>query len=586
MLKTSIIRFFKSPIKAGVLFVFWLCVSCYLFTTTGYWNEVNKPIDLMLVILPYVFLIYLVISYECFYDIKRFRMEELLQGNKNLVFKAQMREFILLLILDFLTAIYLFGFHSLCYYQAGVLCKSLILYTIRVVGIYIFLMILVTIFIGWAISLITSRFYGLVLLALTFYVFDMSFLSLLCSMSGKNPFFWKLTTLFSFFFQSRKGICRDADYLLTAENVHIYRALFFSFVMMAVILWKQARKRVASFMAMALSLVSLYLFFQPTGAVYFMMNIFNTYDSVAYLDRYSGDISWEEMVKEKSEKGQPDFYVKKYDIDMTITDELRAKVKILPSRKNLKQYRFTLQYFFRVEKVTDAQDRELSFEQEGDYLTVYNSSDDIGLVNIYYRGSTKAFYATTQGIMLPANYEYFPVPGWHRVFMNSGDKCPGKEEMPLQEQCFSREVLSKEADFHVALHCRGKYPVASNLSVVKKERKHGFQNWEIRGRSDGMTLIGNPYLVQKEIQGVRIVCSSLDLDNVPKGKNVQEYETIFKRIKKNTGYSMRGKTFIVSPDYNYINWTIAKDHYLGTLLGIEGNISDYQKKKILYNIGI
>ena len=55
MIKTSVIRFLKSPIKAGVLLVFWVCVSYFLFTTKIYWNEVNRPIDLMMEILPYIF---------------------------------------------------------------------------------------------------------------------------------------------------------------------------------------------------------------------------------------------------------------------------------------------------------------------------------------------------------------------------------------------------------------------------------------------------------------------------------------------------------------------------------------------------
>ena len=238
MIKTSVIRFLKSPIKAGVLLVFWVCVSYFLFTTKIYWNEVNRPIDLMMEILPYIFLVYLVIAYECFYDIKRFHMEELLLGNGQLL-RAQGKEFVVLLGADLLGSVYLFAFHIMCYSQADVFCKALVLYTVRVIFIYIFLFhIIRKIWGNFSIHriniymIITSRLYGLALIALTFYVFDMSFLSLLSSMSDKHEFLWKLTTLFSFFFQSRRGICRDADYLLTAENVHIYRALFFVFFML------------------------------------------------------------------------------------------------------------------------------------------------------------------------------------------------------------------------------------------------------------------------------------------------------------------------------------------------------------------
>lgn len=235
MIKTSVIRFLKSPIKAGVLLVFWVCVSYFLFTTKIYWNEVDRPIDLM---------------------------------------------------------------------------------------------ILVAICIGWVISLVTSRLYGLALIALTFYVFDMSFLSLLSSMSDKHEFLWKLTTLFSFFFQSRRGICRDADYLLTAENVHIYRALFFACFMLAIILWKQAGRKAWSVVSGMLAVTFLALFFQPTGAVYFMMNIPNTRDSVSYVERYR-QAEYSDISLTKKGQNKKAFQVESYDMNVTVTDQFQAEGRSL-----------------------------------------------------------------------------------------------------------------------------------------------------------------------------------------------------------------------------------------------------------------
>lgn len=45
---------------------------------------------------------------------------------------------------------------------------------------------------GWVISLVTSRLYGLALIALTFYVFDMSFLSAVKQYARtRHEFLWK-----------------------------------------------------------------------------------------------------------------------------------------------------------------------------------------------------------------------------------------------------------------------------------------------------------------------------------------------------------------------------------------------------------
>ena len=99
--------------------------------------------------------------------------------------------------------------------------------------------------------------------------------------------------------------------------------------------------------------------------------------------------------------------------------------------------------------------------------------------------------------------------------------------------------------------------------------------WKLSGRSDGITLIGNSYLVERNIEGVRVICSRLDCENVSK------YKELFRKIDQETKYSMKGKTFIVSPDYNYINWCVANDHIVDTLLG-ERDIIETLNTGMLY----
>ena len=149
-------------------------------------------------------------------------------------------------------------------------------------------------------------------------------------MSDKHEFLWKLTTLFSFFFQSRRGICRDADYLLTAENVHIYRALFFACFMLAIILWKQAGRKAWSVVSGMLAVTFLALFFQPTGAVYFMMNIPNTWDSVSYVERYR-QAEYSDISLTKKGQNKKAFQVESYDMNVTVTDQFQAEACVVPT---------------------------------------------------------------------------------------------------------------------------------------------------------------------------------------------------------------------------------------------------------------
>lgn len=590
MFYTSLLRFIRNPVKIGGILVLWFCMFYYFETTTHYWNEVNKAIDLLLMALPYLFLVFIIISYECFYDIKRYQMEEILDVESGKVLRVQSYDLLLLLILDLVTSVSVFAFHISCYQQAGVLNIALIKYTGRVVLIYVFLMILVGICIGWAVSCIQNRLYGLTMIAATFYMFDKSFIGLFTGMSKTNHFTWTLGTLFSMFFQSQRGICRDADYLLSAENVHIYRGLFFICLFTAIVLLCRAGHKWMALIPSVISVTMLVLFFQPTGAVYFFMNIRNYQDSVFYVEHYKEE-NVAKTNQQKCAANRNDFLVQRYDMDITVTDQVKASVTVVPDVTDLREYQFTLHFLFHVDGVTDEQGNALPYEQEEDYLLIHNDSGDIRSMTISYSGTTSYFYATTQGLILPANYKYFPVAGWQRTFVDQDEEESGLlqffkardgiGEPVIAETNFARELLPGNAEFDVTLHVRGNYPIDSNLTVRKLGRQHGYTDWEIHGNSDGMTLIGNPYLISEEIDGVRIVCSSLDLENVPTGDNREKYHAYFETLEKEAGYSLAGKTFIVSPDCNYINWCYGEDHTLSTVSGVTREIN-YRRDGILY----
>ena len=95
-----------------------------------------------------------------------------------------------------------------------------------------------------------------------------------------------------------------------------------------------------------------------------------------------------------------------------------------------------------------------------------------------------------------------------------------------------------------------------------------------------MTLMGSPYLAQKEIQGVRVIYSILDSDNAPNAGNMQVYEELFSALEEE-GYSQKGKTFIVSPTGNFDDWCIAADHIFSLPSG-KSEILDYYRNGTLY----
>lgn len=112
-----------------------------------------------------------------------------------------------------------------------------------------------------------------------------------------------------------------------------------------------------------------------------------------------------------------DFAVLSYNADLTIFNKLHAKVEVVPDKTDLNEYIFTLYHQYNISKITDENNNKLKFEQNGDYVTVYNSGE-INKLCFTYSGFSGTFYSNIQGIFLPAFFPYMPHAGWHEVYGN------------------------------------------------------------------------------------------------------------------------------------------------------------------------
>lgn len=567
-----ILRFVKHPVRACAIILLWVGMLRWFLKDTFFSSSFQGAISLTMPVLPYIFLVFLAVSYECFYDIKKHRLEEVVCIGGNNRFRVQIYDGILLLLLNLITSGLVYAYHCWFYVHRGIHNQHLQIYTLRLVLIYVFLPTLLAIAIGWAVSNIQNRLYALSAILLSFYLFDSSFINLILALSKTQYSIWKFGTLFSLFFQSGCGTLRDSHYILTAENVHIYRVLFFFFLMLTWVVYCGVRRKVLAVFPFGISLTMLILFFMPTGAVYNFSYITNAFDSAVYDQLYYDEDAQHALDDAKVEDDRKDFQVTAYDMEMCITDTLRLSVTITPDCVDLPEYQFTLYHLYHIEKIQDDRGKELPYQRESDYVLVKNPNGNLKALTITYSGSSQYFYATSQGMMLPANFEYLPVAGWHKVFVSTWD---GTADIT-----FSRELLPQKAKFSVDLRMRGSYPVYSNLSVVKKGKQHGYYRWIIQGESDGMTLIGNPYLEQKEIDGVYVVYSVLDETHGPTEQNMPLYRELFSELER-IGHSQRGRTFIVSPEDNNGNWCIGGDQIVDVPLGKE-EIMEYYQNGVLY----
>ena len=230
-----------------------------------------------------------------------------------------------------------------------------------------------------------------------------------------------------------------------------------------------------------ISIGMLVLFFMPSGAVYSLPYMANYFDSVNYDQAYYMQDDQINLDNRKITETRNDFQVTQYKMNFKIKDIMYASVTVVPDRPNLAEYQFTLYHLYHIKEIRNDRGELLPYDQDGDYLLVKNTMKNLTSITIVYSGASQYFYTTSQGMMLPANFEYFPVAGWHNVFFTAG-------------AIFSRELLSQTVQFDVDLQIRGNYPVYSNLLVEDRGKRKGYSCYKIQGNCNGLTLIGNPYL--------------------------------------------------------------------------------------------
>ncbi|MDE5604830.1 MAG: hypothetical protein K2I73_04520, partial [Eubacterium sp.] len=110
------------------------------------------------------------------------------------------------------------------------------------------------------------------------------------------------------------------------------------------------------------------------------------------------------------------FRVVKYDLHFSAFLNLKADAKIYVDNKNLQKYKFTLYNKYKVSEVTNQNGSKLDFTQEYDYLTIDSGNSDTEYLNIKYSGGSTKYYSSYAGVLLPSNFAYYPIPGFHKTF--------------------------------------------------------------------------------------------------------------------------------------------------------------------------
>lgn len=274
-----------------------------------------------------------------------------------------------------------------------------------------------------------------------------------------------------------------------------------------------------------------------------------------------------------------DFTVTKYDLDLSIGLELKTTAALTVDKTDLEEYHFTLYHGYTVKSVTDENNNKLNFEQDGDYLTVYNDNKNINTIIMKYRGHSNVCYSNVQGTYLPAHFAYYPRAGFEPVYDKS-------------HQSYARITIKEPVDFNVSIHGIGKY--YCNLEQTDKNTYSGVTN--------GLTVFSGLY-DELEVDGVTVVYPYLNryeynenaiIDAIESHKGTDALKDNIKKmmvvadVENGSAYT----NFAEYSDYITLKQIIGYDHHYERQLiqpgkaGLKTSYEDYLYRPDVFNMFI
>ncbi len=455
-------KFYKYFIIITTLAV--VIINIYSFFNVEIECGVGDFLILNLRMLKYLSVLFIFFSYECFLKINF--CKETIQVCKNSVisvYKTQICLFELYIIL-LTVAELIFGIIYIAI--ANQIEPVIILNTILVIVCYYALVLTASVFIGLMLSFIKKRVGAYILMLL----FAISVTELI--QRASELLFDRIGKDFSKLFELLFIIPHSLDYQPNYQTGVIFDvnkiSLLLFYIVLAVLIvvlvsCKQNKERVwKGTVCSVLCVCLLACYFMPISNPKYDYSSSSIYQDPHYYRFYK------DFVKEEA----AEFSVKEYDIKLSAYLNLKADVKAYVDNNNLDEYKFTLYHKYKVKNVTNQKGERLDFKQESDYLTV-KASGETEYLNISYYGGSSPYYSSYSGIHLPGNFYFYPVAGFHKIFVNMyGFVC---RELPYET------VFNVELDYPKAVY--------SNLEKTDENK--------FSGTAKSLTLVSGYYKTEK-----------------------------------------------------------------------------------------
>lgn len=534
MLTDAIRLFFRNKLIDIILVVAALVVNIrmcqYSHNIMNYSDECTS-FDLLEASFDFAFFLFVIIllySYIACFSIQQAGIEEQLSSRSALRFKAYTLCLITIIILCFCAAMLAWNISTMV--RLNRLDRELLFVIVKSCLLYFFLYAMLACACGVLISSIKSRNRSYACLLLVCFMFGPLPERLTDGCSTLTNHLSQITDWFTI--GPRQLFYSLDDTKVGISTVPELFALTLLWILaIYLILALKKGKRWLSLSLLAGILVCAFFYSNaPWGKVYIAGSPKN---AMSYLREYY------ELPDSTVRQKAADFKVQKYDMQLTVRNDLSATVHIYVDDTKKDSYHFTLYHQYHIQKVLDNQGKLLEYTVDGDYLTVKNNGT-LSYITVIYKGSAGGYYAYSEGIMLPSELCFYPIAGWQKIY---------------DETNYSLAVRSNDeiADFKVSVDARRK--VFCNLAASS------YNTFE--GQASSITLLAG-YLKEAIYRDVTIIYPDYTLprssDESTIKANIDSLYEIEKEHAADTKYSVRGKTVFVSHPPCYLEYIFKDDH--------------------------
>ena len=182
---------------------------------------------------------------------------------------------------------------------------------------------------------------------------------------------------------------------------------------------------------------------------------------------YSDMLYYDDRPEADYRRYQTEFTISNYNMDLTVSNELHAIVKITVDNPALHRYEFTLYRGYILDEVRTEKEA-IPFKREGDYISIGSLNGSDHLI-FEYHGKSPKYYANRQAITLPGYFAYYPKAGRRNIF-------------DVGQSAYVINLSPNESRYEVKVH--SDLNVFCNLSGSNKT---------FHGKTDGVSLFAGMY---------------------------------------------------------------------------------------------